>query len=362
MNGTLSQLKGFFTAAVIMTAISSPVFSAGPSVSIARYYGNATGALSFTFDDGSQNQVDIAMPMLEEFGFRGTFFVIVGPTRDNKADPPLPGANTADNWCNVSWEEWRAGADRGHEIACHSMTHVDLTGLDAQRLYEEVAGAKELMAAKMGEAPRTFAYPYNGVNDNVRTLVYEHFLGAREYQDAYGMGMINNEAGMNAVADKAVSNGSWEVAMLHGIAQAWGAVDTAAFRGHLAWCRALSDSGKLWVAPFVSVLRYVKERDSTSVKIVEQEQGRIAFTTESNLDLSRYSHPLTFIIGPVETEPEAMRAYIGSTELSARYDGGKILVDASAAADTITVEWGDEVGLAENAHGSARKIKRPSGI
>ena len=37
--------------------------------------GGCKGAVSLTFDDGSQSQLDIAVPTLKEYGLHGTFYI-----------------------------------------------------------------------------------------------------------------------------------------------------------------------------------------------------------------------------------------------------------------------------------------------
>ena len=47
-----------------------------PAARIARFSGDCAAAISYTFDDGLRDQYMTAVPMLNELGFRGTFFII----------------------------------------------------------------------------------------------------------------------------------------------------------------------------------------------------------------------------------------------------------------------------------------------
>ncbi|MEZ4860866.1 MAG: polysaccharide deacetylase family protein [Caldilineaceae bacterium] len=76
-----------------MTTISSPWPNA------------CQGAISLTFDDGVQSQLDLAIPMLDRHGLRATFYV---NPRDNYRDQLVP---------------WRAAALNGHEIGNHTISH-----------------------------------------------------------------------------------------------------------------------------------------------------------------------------------------------------------------------------------------------
>src|SRR5450759_380028 len=60
---------------------------ADPVVFLAQFQGDSAAAVSFTFDDGLSAHRQIAAPMLAEFGFRGTFYIIAGKARERKGDP-----------------------------------------------------------------------------------------------------------------------------------------------------------------------------------------------------------------------------------------------------------------------------------
>ncbi|MGQ9514660.1 MAG: polysaccharide deacetylase family protein [Thermoproteota archaeon] len=64
------------------------------------------GALSLTFDDGMLSQLERAVPLLEKFGFRGTFYL----------NP------SGDDWLEML-EAWREVYDAGHEIGNHTLSH-----------------------------------------------------------------------------------------------------------------------------------------------------------------------------------------------------------------------------------------------
>lgn len=115
-------------------------------------------AVSLTYDDGIPNHLDIAMPMLEEFDFRGTFYLITS------SDTELMRGRTAD---------WRAAFRRGHEIGNHSAHHPGwqikgdpppvhrLEDMDAQAIDREVGLAAAWLDEHIGPDPgRTYAYPY----------------------------------------------------------------------------------------------------------------------------------------------------------------------------------------------------------
>lgn len=86
--------------------------------------------------EGFRDNVDVMVPILEEFGFKGWFFIpsafpAVGPavqrsyakahTLHLPRRDEYPGDRVA-----MTWAEAKEMAARGHGFACHSRTHFDL--------------------------------------------------------------------------------------------------------------------------------------------------------------------------------------------------------------------------------------------
>ena len=173
-------------------------------------------AISFTFDDGLRSQVDWVLPVFEEFGFKVTFFVIAGRLE-------------------VGWDEWRAIAQRGHEIGNHSLTH-PAGGLPAVRaageLEHEISESARLIAENTGSTPVSFAYPFNKRNARVRAVARRYHPFVRETWHRYGAWWCNLWLA-NARVDRAIAHGEWLVPMLHGIETGFQPVSREFLRAHL---------------------------------------------------------------------------------------------------------------------------------
>lgn len=81
---------GFFLVVFLFQGISSLCSDELPS--IAHWKDDRKMALSFTFDDGLANHVEVVAPLLEKHGHRGTFFstqgkLDVGPRARNPPNP-----------------------------------------------------------------------------------------------------------------------------------------------------------------------------------------------------------------------------------------------------------------------------------
>lgn len=104
-------------------------------------------AVALTFDDNWRDQYQHALPVLKRHRAPATFFVVT--------DPPEAG------WIgSMGWRELRFLAEAGMTLGAHTRSHRDLRGLSDADLAEEVQGATDLIADRLGERPDILAYPY----------------------------------------------------------------------------------------------------------------------------------------------------------------------------------------------------------
>lgn len=109
-----------------------------------------------TFDDGWKNQYEYAYPILKEFGYTATFYIISGTV----------GSKPYMSWDNIK-ELDKAGMD----IQSHTATHANLTKVSEQKVTEELTRSKKTLEEKLGHGISMLAYPYYGNNAVVQKLV-----------------------------------------------------------------------------------------------------------------------------------------------------------------------------------------------
>ena len=124
-----------------------------------------------TFDDGYASIAEHAFPVLRDYAFGATVFVVtrlIGHTNawdvPKWRSLPLMDANQLRFW-----------AAAGVELGSHSCTHPDLTKLTACELEEEVASSRDELANVAGTPVVSFAYPYGLHNEAVRRVVSRTF-------------------------------------------------------------------------------------------------------------------------------------------------------------------------------------------
>lgn len=129
-----------------------------------------------TFDDGFQNFYTMAFPVLQQFDFKATVFLVTdhcGKFNDWPGNPPdLPRSKV------LSWSEVEELHRYGIEFGAHTRTHPDLTKMSAAKIREETVGCKEAIENVLGTAVSTFAYPFGKYNSEVKRLAAESFNAA----------------------------------------------------------------------------------------------------------------------------------------------------------------------------------------
>ncbi len=111
-----------------------------------------------TFDDAYIDNYEIAYPILEEFGYKGTFFV---PTEF--IDFGYEGYMT--------WEMIEEMAAAGHRFESHTKSHPDLSILKRNDHVWQILGSQETLAAHIGYKPRFLAYPSGRYSDLTLEMV-----------------------------------------------------------------------------------------------------------------------------------------------------------------------------------------------
>jgi peptidoglycan/xylan/chitin deacetylase (PgdA/CDA1 family) len=332
-------MKHTHIAAFILTALSSACGLAVSDIRIADYYGDKQAAASFTFDDGIRDQVTMALPAAEKNGFHVTFFVVAGITKDTDEE----AAKVPDgDWAGVSWNQWKQIAARGHEIGNHSWSHSKLTGLDSTQLEHEINESYDTIAAKTGIAPFSFCYPYNSRNAAVDAFVFQRHYASRTSQTTYGGGQTAQD--LNTILNSAISNKEWLVAMIHGIESGYGKFKSrTAIEGHFDYAKTQED--KVWIAPFGSVARYLKMRDSSSIQVISISDNSVSLKVQSPLPPAYYGQMLTIVI-PVSNAVKA-DAYNEVTDQTYNVvvKPDKILIDVLPDENAVIVEWGEHVAV-----------------
>ena len=158
--------------------------------------GNAKGLVGLTFDDGYEDFLQTALPVIESFGFTATVFVVGSLPMETSWEHqhgtkyPMPRMKL------LGTEGVREVAARGMEVGAHSMTHAKLSGLEPELLEEEVSGSRRVLSEVLGQAVEGFCYPYGSVDSAaIRAVRRAHYAYAcavrsRVERNAYDLARV----------------------------------------------------------------------------------------------------------------------------------------------------------------------------
>jgi peptidoglycan/xylan/chitin deacetylase (PgdA/CDA1 family) len=126
------------------------------------------GLAALSFDDGMDNNLSVLLPLLREYGVPATVYVTTGLIgRPNPWLDPRTGARM------MTADELRELAAAGVEIGGHTVTHPDLSLLDAEACRREVRDSRDTLRDVTGGPVTTFAYPFCGFGPTAQAAVRE---------------------------------------------------------------------------------------------------------------------------------------------------------------------------------------------
>ncbi len=312
---------------------------------IGTWAGFRKAAVSFTFDDGPQSDVDVALPMFEKYGYKATFNIVT-------------------NWASgggsgmLNWSGVEKLAKAGHEIASHSDSHPNSGSMPSS----EIASSKATLNQKIQQNYGVITLAYPNCNTPGDAQVLQNYVLGRVCNgtwvggsDIMGKDGPNNWAAVSALMtgnqgtsdfkgnmQKAVSQGGWVAFLTHGFTTGtngwanYSPTDANGMASALQW--AQQNDKDIWVAPMGHVAMYIKERKAA--KIEPQDGGSanaMSFgLTHSIADnISKYDYPLSIRVKSDWTKVEVTQ---DGAPLESKVDGGYVYFDAVPNAGTIVVK------------------------
>lgn len=233
-----------------------------------RWPDNKKLAVCLTYDDGLDCHLDVAVPALDSFNFKGTFF--------------CTGYSSS---LNVRMDEWRDIAGNGHELGNHTLFHpcdgdkfdwvvpeYDLNGYSINQLINELNTANTLLKAVDGNSERTFAYTCSDYKIGEQSFVdtiRNHFIGARNDGDipenmedvdihfvpSWGVIVPTGKELIDYVK-LAKEKGTLAVFMFHSVGGGYLNVSAEAHSELLNYLQQNQDL--IWVDTFINVIKHVK--------------------------------------------------------------------------------------------------------
>lgn len=176
--------------------------------------------VSFSFDDSPASSARVGAPLLERHGAHGTWYIcgaLVGGTFEGRVQ------------CSESDVLALHGA--GHEIGCHTHSHIDCLRQPSARIAADLEANARWIAERTGAAPRNFSYPYGRYGLRAQAVAGRRFATARGVRPGINRGLVDlsglraislysrsfDPAHWRALYDDLVAGGGWMIVYSHGV-------------------------------------------------------------------------------------------------------------------------------------------------
>lgn len=124
--------------------------------------------IMLTFDDGYKDNYTNAFPILKEYGFKCTIY-LVSHLQYNKWDVDVP-ENPEKEFTLMNLQELKELREYGIEFGGHTMNHPRLTRLSLEEVEKEIFESKKVLEERLGERLVSFAYPYGDLNKEITKI------------------------------------------------------------------------------------------------------------------------------------------------------------------------------------------------
>ncbi|MBF0618965.1 MAG: polysaccharide deacetylase family protein [Candidatus Omnitrophica bacterium] len=306
-----------------------PAVEDAQNVYIARFKDNRKMAISFMFDDGEESVYRGILPIFEKYGFRATIPVIGAEVTASPGDP-----------YRGSWSEWKDAANRGFEIASHSMHHRDAKTLTNADFKVEIDDVKAMIEKNVGKPVYTYVFPLDSYTDTIvnyalgayeaiRVPFYLRKLYPQTTSLVYG-GLSFSLETANRIADIGIQRRWWVIAECHGLQQenekSYKPVTQDFLEGHLTYLK--QRPADVWVDTFHNIFQYVSARKTTTVERRDVAPGRADIVLHADVPNKALPVGLTVVL---KTNGDA-------GAVSARADDGEVLRAWPCGTENICVE------------------------
>jgi len=265
-------------------AIKDP--ASGVNMRIAKWHDGRVAALSIRFDDSHPTHLSKAVPILDSYGFRGTFMINPGASE--------PGSRRVSEF-NQQRAAWEALAKQGkHELANHSAHHrggfgdVDTEaeiGEAAQTIWQMTPGKSKLTALNLGGGTRW---------ETTRSLRYYldkyHHFDASENSTGMDDNYGNRVENFRRTLQQHLQRGLWCRIHYHYIGEGLSSTE-ANFRA--AMDIAKQHHADLWIAGMADIHKYLTERDAAKLTLIKSDAQQLSFRLTCVTDAALYDQPLT---------------------------------------------------------------------
>lgn len=125
-----------------------------------------------TFDDGYQNNIRFALPILKRYGFTSTCYIVADKIGQSNSWDAETGVKQVPLMTQCELQTW---IDAGQEVGSHTLSHLNLKEIDVMQQAIQIKDSKTKLEQLVHQlhGVRHFCYPYGGVNHSAVQCVID---------------------------------------------------------------------------------------------------------------------------------------------------------------------------------------------
>ena len=223
--------------------------------------------VSFTFDDGHVSAVRSGAAQLAQWGFKGTYFVAAGLLERQGGT-------------HASWDDIARLQAEGHEIACHTFSHLDCGRVCASAAEIDVGRNRDAFVSHGLAAPDTFAYPFGSLSFATKAALASRFALLRGVRP----GLVTHGTDLNQAPAVGIDGDRGEAA-----ACAWLTRAGARPAWLILFTHDVCEAPSPWGCTPIALARLAKQAHEIGVEVVTVSEGarRLRVCPESSLGARR---------------------------------------------------------------------------
>jgi peptidoglycan/xylan/chitin deacetylase (PgdA/CDA1 family) len=274
-----SQLRGRLFVISVLTSIllaTHPAAAAAETGAAFAWPNGARAAVSLAYDDALDSQLDHAIPVLNKYGLKASFYLTL-------SNPSVSRRMAA----------WRAAAALGHELGNHTLfhqcsraqpdrdwveSHRNLDTMSVEQMRDQIALANTMLTAIDGQHERTFTAPCGDTMATGRDYLASVRSAFVAIKVGSGNGVIDTLASLDllavpvsapvnmtgaeliAIVRQAAQRGTMVNLTFHGIGGDY--LDVSA-NAHEELIRFLADNRRLfWTDTFLNIMKHVRKQQA----------------------------------------------------------------------------------------------------
>ena len=121
------------------------------------------GVVSITFDDGWESSYENGVPILNQYGYKASFYIL---------------SNFFEDTQYMSLAQVKSLQAQGNVIGSHTVSHPHLTELSEADMHYEIVGSQKQLESKLGPI-KDFAAPYGDYDDAAMKEIQQYYTSQR---------------------------------------------------------------------------------------------------------------------------------------------------------------------------------------